>query len=145
RAVSLWLPLSERSFSNGLVTAGALVGIAVTYPLFGALMDWLGWQWAFVASGGALALFAVLWLALSADDPAGHPWANAAERALAAGGGAPPRTRAGLRDFLRLFRNRGLVLLTLSYGAVGYVQYMFFYWIEYYFKNVLGLPTDESR
>jgi MFS transporter, ACS family, D-galactonate transporter len=30
RAVSLWFPLSGRSTANGLVTAGALVGIAVT-------------------------------------------------------------------------------------------------------------------
>src|SRR6516165_9190271 len=39
RAVSLWTPLRERSTANGLVTAGALVGIALTYPVFGALMD----------------------------------------------------------------------------------------------------------
>src|SRR3989442_905899 len=48
RSVSLWLPLRERSTANGLVTAGALVGIAVTYPLFGWLMDRVGWPWAFV-------------------------------------------------------------------------------------------------
>jgi len=37
------------------------------------------------------------------------------------------------------------VLLTLSYGAVGYVQYMFFYWIEYYFNKVLHLSPAASR
>src|SRR5438132_1092306 len=35
RSVSLWIPLRKRSFANGLVTAGALVGIASTYPVFG--------------------------------------------------------------------------------------------------------------
>ena len=134
RAVSLWFPLRERSTANGLVTAGALVGIALTYPVFGGLMDRVGWPAAFALSGGALAAFAAGWCALAADTPADHPRTNDAERQLAAEGGtAPPRTRAGLRDVVGLFGNRGLVLLTLSYGAVGYVQYLFFYWIEFYF------------
>src|SRR5205823_14424649 len=124
-SVSLWLPLAERSTANGLVTAGALVGIALTYPGFGWLMDRVGWPAAFVICGAALMLFALAWSALAADDPAGHPWANPAERRLVAGGGpAPPRARTAPRDLLRLLRNRGLVLLTLSYGAVGYVQYI---------------------
>jgi MFS family permease len=46
---------------------------------------------------------------------------------------------------LGLLRNRSLVLLTLSYGAIGYVQYLFFYWIEYYFKNELKVSTEASR
>ncbi|HJZ59920.1 MAG TPA: MFS transporter [Gemmataceae bacterium] len=146
RSVSLWLPLSERSTANGLVTAGALVGIALTYPGFGWLMEQVGWQWAFVICGTTLMLFALVWCVMAADDPVGHRWANPAERQLVAEGGhIPPRTRAALRDFLRLLRNRGLVLLTLSYGAVGYVQYMFFYWVEYYFGKELELPPSESR
>jgi len=28
-------------------------------------------------------------------------------------------------------RNKNLLLLTLSYGAVGYFQYLFFYWMHY--------------
>src|SRR5437762_9537329 len=146
RSVSLWLPLRERSTANGLVTAGALVGIALTYPAFGWLLDRVGWPWAFAVCGAALMAFALVWYALAADDPAGHRRANAAERELVAGGSAtPPRTRATLRDILRLVRNRDLVLLTLSYGALSYVQYMFFYWVEYYFTKELKLPPSESR
>ena len=146
RAVSLWTPLGERSTANGLVTAGALVGIALTYPVFGWLMDRVGWPAAFVLAGTALMLFALLWYARAADDPASHPQANVAERELVAEGGTTPaRTRATLREVLGLFRNRSLVLLTLSYGALSYLQYMFFYWIEYYFGKVLNLPASESR
>src|SRR5262245_23512966 len=146
RAVSLWFPLSGRSFANGLVTAGALVGIAVTYPGFGWLMDRLDWPLAFVVSGAALVLMGLVWAALAADDPAGHRRANDAERDLAATEGrVPPRSAATLRDVLGLFRNRSLVLLTLSYGAYSYVQYLYFYWIEYYLKNTLNLPGEKSR
>jgi MFS family permease len=146
RAVSLWFPLSGRSAANGLVTAGALVGIAVTYPGFGWLMDQLDWPLAFVVAGAALFLAGLVWATLSADDPAGHRWTNDAERELvAADGRVPPRSTASVRDVLGLFRNRSLVLLTLSYGAYSYVQYLFFYWIQYYFGKVLNLPTEASR
>src|SRR5439155_25372072 len=109
-------------------------------------VDRVGWPSAFIIAGAALMLFALLWYALSADNPAGHRWSNHAERQLVVEDGAsPPRTRATLREVLGLFRNGSLVLLTLSYGALSYVQYMFFYWVEYYFGEVLKLPDSESR
>jgi MFS family permease len=146
RTVSLWLPMRERSSANGFINAGALVGIALTYPLFGWLMDRLGWPSAFVASGATLASFALVWRLLSADGPAGHRWSNAEERQLVADDrGGSPRVRASLRDAARLLGNRSLLLLTLSYGMIGYVQYMFFYWIEYYFGKELKLSPTESR
>jgi MFS family permease len=146
RAVSLWFPLSGRSAANGLVTAGALVGIAVTYPGFGWLMDRLDWPLAFVVAGAALFLCGLVWSVLAADDPPSHRWANDAERDIvAAEGRIPPRSTATMSDILGLFRNRSLVLLTLSYGAYSYVQYLFFYWIGYYFKNTLQQPDEASR
>jgi ACS family glucarate transporter-like MFS transporter len=37
------------------------------------------------------------------------------------------------------------VLLTLSYAAVGYFEYLFNFCTEYYFKNELELPILQSR
>ena len=37
------------------------------------------------------------------------------------------------------------MFLTLSYAAVGYFEYLFFFWTEYYFKDVLHLPQGRSR
>jgi MFS transporter, ACS family, D-galactonate transporter len=146
RSVSLWFPLAGRSTANGLVTAGALVGIALSYPGFGWLMDRLDWPLGFVLCGALLMALALAWQTLAADDPADHRWTNAAERELAGGGDrTPPRSTATVRDVLALFRNRRLILLTLSYGAVGYVQYLFFYWMGYYFENELGLSKVASR
>jgi MFS transporter, ACS family, D-galactonate transporter len=145
RAVSLWMPLANRSTANGLVTAGALVGIAVTYPGFGWLMDRFDWPAAFMISGAALACVGVGWWILSADDASGHRWSNTAERELVAGERVAPRSKASIGEFLNLFQNRSLVLLTLSYGALSYVQYLFFYWMEYYFTKVLGFLPEESR
>ena len=38
-----------------------------------------------------------------------------------------------------------MLLLTCSYGAVGYFQYLFFYWMHYYFESVLKLGSDVSK
>lgn len=146
RAVSLWMPTRSRSTANGLVTAGALVGIAVCYPGFGWLIDQFDWPKAFMICGAVLACVGVVWFLLSADNPHGHRWSNAAERELVAEGQhLPPRVKATLGDIVSLFANRSLVLLTLSYGALSYVQYLFFYWMEYYFGKVLGLSDADSR
>src|SRR5262249_44239487 len=44
-----------------------------------------------------------------------------------------------------LFRHRSLMFLTISYGAVGYIEYLFFFWMHYYFDDVLKLGKVESR
>jgi sugar phosphate permease len=109
-------------------------------------MDRLDWPLAFVVSGATMMLYALVWSRLATDDAAGHPWTNAAEKDLVSDGGdRSPRSRASAGDFLTLFRNRGLILLTLSYAALSYFQYLFFYWIEHYFEKELHLPVTESR
>src|SRR5262249_299610 len=47
--------------------------------------------------------------------------------------------------WLPLLRNRSLLLLTLSYAAVGYFEYLFYFWTHYYFDEVLQLGKEQSR
>ncbi len=146
RSVSLWFPLTSRSTANGLVTAGALIGISVTAPGFGWLMDRFDWSIAFMVSGGALMAFSILWLAMSTDDVNGHPSANDAEKQLVAMSHVPAAgTKASAADFLALFKNSQLMILASSYAAYSYFQYLFFYWIDFYFGKELQLPDGESR
>ncbi len=146
RSVSLWMPLKGRSTANGLVTAGALMGIAFCYPGFGWLMDQFDWPGAFMICGAALVVLAVVWYFVAADDVSGHSWANDSERTVVhLGNPVPPRSTASWRDIGRMFSNVPLVLLTTSYAALSYFQYLFFYWLGYYFNDVLKLPTAESR
>lgn len=147
RLVALWIPASTRAWANGLVTAGALVGIAASYPVFGQLMDWLDWPRAYLVCGLVMMACGAIWHLLSADHATEHRWADEEERGLVGRGHLPRRhsARQTLGDFLRLFRDRQLVLLTASYAAVGYFQYLFFYWIEYYFEKQLHLPPLASR
>lgn len=146
RSVSLWLPFKERSTANGLVTAGALVGVATCYPAFGWLMDRFNWPEAFIICGVTMIVFAIIWSFVGSDDVNGHAWTNDAERNLVhVNDRVPARSTASLKDVLRLFGNVQLLLLTLSYAALSYFQYLFFYWLGFYFNDELKLPTDVSR
>jgi MFS family permease len=143
-AVSKWIPGPQRAWANGLVNAAALAGISSTYYLFGFMMDRLDWPAAFVTAAAVTGLVAAAWWATAANGPSDHPRANEAERQLilrdASGKSVPARLTAGAP-----WRKRSVMLLTLSYAAVGYFQYMFFYWMQYYFDKVLGVGKENSR
>ena len=124
----------HRATVNGLRTAGALIGIAFSYPIFGWLIDQLNWPWAFVASGSALLACGVVWKLFAS------PLLPVPQRV-----DSPETAEADSRAKWLLLRDRNLWLLTLSYAAYGYFQYLFFYWMEYYFKQVLKVPDAESR
>src|SRR6185503_5692632 len=48
-------------------------------------------------------------------------------------------------ESVKWWENPSLIFLTLSYAAVGYFQYLFFYWMHYYFDSILHLGTIQSR
>jgi ACS family glucarate transporter-like MFS transporter len=48
-------------------------------------------------------------------------------------------------SWLHLLRNRSLVFLTTAYAAVGYFEYLFFFWMHYYFNDVLNVGEKASR
>jgi MFS family permease len=128
------MPDRHRATANGMRTAGALIGIAFSYPIFGWLMDTFGWPWAFVVSGGALIGFGVLWKRVASPSlPARHPSTSTAM--------AETDSRA---EWL-LLRQSNLWLLALSYAAYSYLQYLFFYWLDYYFKTELKVSDADSR
>lgn len=142
RGVALWSAADTRSSANGLVTAGALIGIALTYPGFGWLIDQFDWPGACLAGGALLMGWALLWGAVAprAADPRSRPRVDNARTAGAEVSSQHTPPGAGL-----LLRNPSLLLLTASYAAVGYFQYLFFYWMQFYFDHTLKLPGSASR
>src|SRR5262249_52297129 len=140
RVVAHWISIRRRALANGLVTGSAMLGIASAYPLFARLIDAVGWRWAFAVTGTCTAALAALWAWYGREDPATHPRVNRAERELIAVGVPETVRDAGRPDGMAptssagraVLRNRSLWLLTASYAAVGYVEYLVFYWSEYY-------------
>ncbi len=133
-----WVPSAGRSRANGLVNGSALIGVAITPLLFGALIDRLDWPAAFLLAAVVTLTLALVWYVFIGTED---------ERPQGGNAGAEG---TGIRDgdhtsWWNLLRIRGLLLLTFSYGAVNYFQYLFFYWMNYYFQTVLELPESRSR
>jgi ACS family D-galactonate transporter-like MFS transporter len=119
------VPHRTKSLANGLVTAAACVGMAATYYVVGTLMDLWDWPRAFLITGGLTLVVALVWLV-----------GTQSIRNSATGSAGPVRTAPRLSDMLRMFGRRSIVCITLSYSALGFFQYLFFYWIEYYFETI---------
>lgn len=140
--VANWFAPAKRASANALVTAAALVGIALSYPLFGALIDTVGWRAGMLISAAVTGAVALAWWFIASDRPA------AARNTIAASAGessaaAPVAAQAAPR--VAELQLTSLLLLTISYAAVGYFQYLFFYWSQYYFDHVLELGTRNGR
>lgn len=134
RLVGNWIPHGRRNLVNGLVTFAALVGVSSTYMLFGWMIDRVDWTWASLIAGGVTLVAATIWVWTAADYPAKtQPPAGL------------PVPVVSYRTTWQLLANRSLLWLTVSYGAYGYFQYLFFYWAEFYFKDVRELPTETAR
>ncbi len=162
RMVSLWVPPGALATGNGLVTAAACVGMACTPPVFGALMDWLDWPRAFLYCAAATGLLALVWAVLASDPPRPafpsvlpRPAPSEALQPPGRVETSPPSVPVSLAppdiglaaggSFLALLGNSSLLLLTVSYAALGYFQYLFFYWSQYYFETILDLGKHTSR
>jgi sugar phosphate permease len=150
RAVAEWFPFSQRASANGLVQGAAPVGIALTPLLFGHLMDQVDWPRAFIITGAITGAVGLLWLWYARSSPAEHPGVYKEERiqskvAAFQAAAATPSRRMEPGAWRRLLRNRSLVLLTVSYAAIGYFEYLFFFWTQHYFKEVRHVDVETSR
>jgi sugar phosphate permease len=145
-AIGRWLPFRRRGTANGLVQGAACVGIAATPLVFGSLIDWFDWPQAFLILAIVTGLVSLVWAGYATERPEQHPGVSPAERHLIEAG-EPDGAEAGSPrgSWLGLLRNRSLVCLTLSYAAVGYFEYLFFFWMGYYFKEQLHLPDLRQR
>lgn len=126
------VPPESRAFANGLVTFSACLGIAATYSVMGALDALFDWPAAFLITSALTLIVTLIWFFATWSD---------SDRAGAAIG---PRG-TGLSGLWTILRRREVVFLTLSYTAMGYFQYLFFYWIQYYFETIQKESNDVAR
>ena len=95
-------------------------------------MEMFRWRISFVIAALATAFLTIAWQWHARDKPLDvqHEQVNEADTTD--------------RVWVSLFTNRSLMLLTFAYGALGYFQYIFFYWMYYYFGEVLHLGSRTS-
>jgi MFS family permease len=123
-----------RVFGNGCVCFAACAGIASTYFFMGMLIDRFDWPGAFFISAGITLIVAGLWA-----------MGTHRGRDPSAAGTAKPRETVDLSAVWSVLRHRSVVCTTLSYTTHGFFQYMFFYWITYYFEQIQGQSRGVAR
>ena len=119
------LPQESRGMANGFVTGAACAGIATTYVLFGFLIDRFDWPIAFLVSSALTLVVALIWT-FGTRQGAVSPDVSS----------RTPKARFDSLTLLSILTRRSVVCLTFSYAAYGYFQYLFFYWVQYYFETV---------
>ena len=95
-------------------------------------MGMFQWRISFLIAAVATAFLTVIWQWKARDYP--PDFQNRQEKRPEIDSGA----------WLSLFTNRSLMFLAFAYGALGYFQYIFFYWMYYYFGEVLHLGSRTS-
>ncbi len=125
-----WMELEVRGQVSGWIVGGAGVGGALSPLLISHLIASVGWRAAFVLTGVATALLAVLWITSVRDFPAGVEH--------------PKQDTFRPTPWRKLLTNRNLMLLTLGYVALDYFEYIFFYWTYYYLGQIRHMGADQS-
>ncbi|MEZ5399359.1 MAG: MFS transporter [Bryobacteraceae bacterium] len=119
------IPPASQSSVQSIVMAGAAVGAAISPVLFTRLIGSLGWRSAFVLAAITTLLLLFVWLfAVPKDAPRRHRQPD-----KASGWG-------------RLLANRDLLMLTAGYFMLNYFEYIFFYWIYYYFGEIRKMGPE---
>jgi MFS family permease len=144
RVMSRWIPLRERGTAKGIFFAGAYVSGAITTFAVTTLLPHFTWRQILVAFGGIGFVWVIAWHTWFRDDPAEHPSVNAAERdeILADRPAEQPHPR-GAAFWLRLLRERNVLLLCLLYMPNCATFYFCITWLPTYLEKQHGFRNTE--
>jgi len=131
-----WISIEKRARTWGFVSAGAGVGGTLSPLIFPPMILLIGWKGAFWVAAGATVVLTLIWHFSVRDHPT-----TSVPPSLNKPASAQEKAPAPLS---LLLRNRSLVALTLSYFAVGYFQYIFWYWMYYYFGQIRHFSPEQS-
>jgi ACS family glucarate transporter-like MFS transporter len=131
RMAANWIPMTSQGWVQALIMAGAALGAAFSPIVFSKMIAAYGWRVSFWIAAALAAALGIIWYWSVRDHPP-----NQAEAAA-----ARPRVAS---QWKQLLTNRNLLLLTLGYFLTNYFEYIFFYWIYYYFGEIRHLGKSET-
>lgn len=144
-AISRWFPAGGWALPSGLSNAALTLGIAASAPVLAWLVSAYGWRVSFWMMAPLGIVVTALWWWYARDYPAEHRATNEAEVALiTAERPAPVLTPVNPPGWLRVLKNRDILLLTLSYACSNFVFYSAFSWWFYYLVEVRGFDTGTA-
>jgi MFS family permease len=139
KAIGMWFPRQERSFSTALFDAAAKFASGIGVPIIGAVLIRFGWRLSFAATGIVSFLYFVAFV-LVYRDPKDDPKLSPEELAYIEQGGANVAGARGQKlqsaPLSYLLTSRKVIGLTLGFGAYNYCFYLFLTWLPSYFSTL---------
>ncbi len=127
-----WNPPGARARVWGWIASGAGIGGAFTPLLFSWMKVHYGWRGSFCIAALFSAILGGVWYWYVRDYPAEQTRAP---------GEAERRVPTPWKELLT---NRDLMLLTTGYVTANYFEYIFFFWLYYYFGQIRKMGMDQS-
>ncbi|MEX2495969.1 MAG: MFS transporter, partial [Woeseia sp.] len=141
--VERWFPIGSWALPNGLSSTGLTLGSAASAPVLAWLIVEYGWRLSFAMLAPLGFIGAFFWWWYVRDNPAEHAAVNEAEaKLIVANRPLAIETQDGQPGWLRVLKNRNVLLLTVSYFCMNYVFYQMFNWVFYYLVNVRGFESQ---
>jgi len=136
-AISRWFPLGGWALPHGLSSTALTLGAAATGPLLPWLIDLFGWRASFLIIAPLGFVVAALWWWYARDFPQDHAAINESEIELITANQQPPvENLPPPPGWLRVLKNRDVILLMLSYSCMNFVFFEVFNWFYYYLVEV---------
>ena len=137
RAVAEWFPAKERATAMGIINAGTAVGAVIAPPLIALVLNYSGWRWIFVVTGG-LGLLWTWWWISSYFSPANHPEPMVREQFASASEAQDSEPRPRWFDLLRVRESWGLVSAKFLSDAAWY---FYLFWLPKYLYDARGFDV----
>ena len=137
RAVAEWFPAKERATAMGIINAGTAVGAVIAPPLIALVLNYSGWRWIFVVTGG-LGLLWTWWWISSYFSPANHPESMVREQFASASEAQDSEPRPRWFDLLRVRESWGLVSAKFLSDAAWY---FYLFWLPKYLYDARGFDV----
>ncbi len=143
-SICRWFPVGNWAFPNGLTSTGLTLGYAACAPLLAWLVTDIGWRQSFLVLAPFGFVAAWLWWWYARNDPSQHAAVNPAEIALIREGRPDVHTAPPRGEWLKVLKNRDVLLLTLSYSCMNFVFYDAFNWFFYYLVTVREFSATDA-
>ncbi len=140
RAMSSWVPRSQRGFAQGITHAFSRLGNSMTPWLVASLTLALSWRGSFVIVGIVSLVWALAWGLYFRDDPHRHPSITGEELSELPAYGA--RKTEGQVPWGALARR--MFPVTVVYFCYGWTLWLFLGWIPSFFLNQYHLNLKSS-
>jgi ACS family hexuronate transporter-like MFS transporter len=137
RAVAEWFSAKERATAMGIINAGTAVGAVIAPPLIALVLNYSGWRWIFVVTGG-LGLLWTWWWISSYFSPANHPERMVREPFASASEAQGSAPRPGWFDLLRIRESWGLASAKFLSDAAWY---FYLFWLPKYLYDARGFDV----